>query len=287
MATLVGSPPNLQMASMLSTNFDTKVTFFDWFKIGFPVSIFMLLLAYLFFWLTLGKERNESIAGYKKQQHRLSIDQWKVVSVFLFVVVCWIFKDIIAGKNGFFPNLILSDESVAIFGAVLLIVLPASKQSEKKTLLTWKDTEQIPWGILIMFGGGLALAACLSFGGVIDSIALLFKDLGNVGYGALLILMVVIAVFGTELLSNLALVTLFVPIIAAFSIQNNMPLVNLCIPLTLAASCGFMMPVGTPPNAIAFSSGLISMRQMVLNGLVINIIGMLTIILAAMFFYGG
>jgi sodium-dependent dicarboxylate transporter 2/3/5 len=287
MATLVGSPPNLQMASMLSTNFDTKVTFFDWFKIGFPVSIFMLLLAYLFFWLTLGKERNESIVGYKKQQHRLSIDQWKVVGVFLFVVVCWIFKDIIAGKNGFFPNLILSDESVAIFGAVLLILLPASKQSDKKTLLTWKDTEQIPWGILIMFGGGLALAACLSFGGVIDSIALLFKDLGNVGYGALLILMVVIAVFGTELLSNLALVTLFVPIIAAFSIQNNMPLVNLCIPLTLAASCGFMMPVGTPPNAIAFSSGLISMRQMVLNGLVINIIGMLTIILAALFFYGG
>lgn len=287
MATLVGSPPNLQMASMLSTNFDTKVTFFDWFKIGFPVSIFMLLLAYLFFWVTLGKERYESIVGYKKQQHRLSIDQWKVVGVFLFVVVCWIFKDIIAGKNGFFPNLILSDESVAIFGAVLLILLPASKQSDKKTLLTWKDTEQIPWGILIMFGGGLALAACLSFGGVIDSIALLFKDLGNVGYGALLILMVVIAVFGTELLSNLALVTLFVPIIAAFSIQNNMPLVNLCIPLTLAASCGFMMPVGTPPNAIAFSSGLISMRQMVLNGLVINIIGMLTIILAALFFYGG
>lgn len=287
MATLVGSPPNLQMASMLSTNFDTKVTFFDWFKIGFPVSMFMLLLAYLFFWLTLGKERNESIVGYKKQQHRLSIDQWKVVGVFLFVVVCWIFKDIIAGKNGFFPNLILSDESVAIFGAVLLILLPASKQSDKKTLLTWKDTEQIPWGILIMFGGGLALAACLSFGGVIDSIALLFKDLGNVGYGALLILMVVIAVFGTELLSNLALVTLFVPIIAAFSIQNNMSLVNLCIPLTLAASCGFMMPVGTPPNAIAFSSGLISMRQMVLNGLVINIIGMLTIILAALFFYGG
>jgi len=251
------------------------------------VSIFMLLLAYLFFWLTLGKERNESIEGYKKQQHRLSIDQWKVVSVFLFVVVCWIFKDIIAGKTGFFPNLILSDESVAIFGAVLLIVLPASKQSDKKTLLTWKDTEQIPWGILIMFGGGLALATCLSFGGVIDSIALLFKDLGNVGYASLLILMVVIAVFGTELLSNLALVTLFVPIIAAFSIQNNMPLVNLCIPLTLAASCGFMMPVGTPPNAIAFSSGIITMRQMVLNGLVINIIGMLTIILAAMFFYGG
>jgi sodium-dependent dicarboxylate transporter 2/3/5 len=286
MATLVGSPPNLQMASMLSTNFDTKVTFFDWFKIGFPVSIIMLLLAYLFFWLTLGEERNQQVAGYEKQQHRLTFDQWKVISVFLGVVICWIFKDIIAGENGFFSHFKLTDESVAILGAVLLIILPASKKSDKKTLLTWKDTEQIPWGILIMFGGGLALAACLSFGGVIDSIALLFKDLGNVGYVALLLLMVVIAVFGTELLSNLALVTLFVPIIAAFSIQNNMPLVNLCIPLTLAASCGFMMPVGTPPNAIAFSSGKITMRQMIVNGLVINIIGMITIVLAALFFYG-
>jgi sodium-dependent dicarboxylate transporter 2/3/5 len=114
----------------------------------------------------------------------------------------------------------------------------------------------------------------------------LFKDLGNASYVVLMVLILVIAVFGNELLSNLALVTLFVPIIAAFSIQNNMPLVNLCIPLTLAASCGFMMPVGTPPNAIAFSSGLISMRQMVLNGLVINVIGMITIMLAALFFYG-
>lgn len=286
MATLVGSPPNLQMASLLSTNYATKISFFDWFKIGFPVSFVMLLLAYLFFWLTLGKERKQQVAGYEKQRHRLSRDQWKVVSVFLMVVFCWIFKDVIAGKNGWLPQFKLTDESVALFGAVLLLVLPATKKSDKKTLLTWKDTEQIPWGILIMFGGGMALAACLSYGGVINSIALLFKDLANASYIVLMILIVVIAVFGTELLSNLALVTLFVPIIAAFSIQNNMPLVNLCIPLTLAASCGFMMPVGTPPNAIAFSSGLISMRQMVLNGLVINVIGMITIMLAALFFYG-
>jgi solute carrier family 13 (sodium-dependent dicarboxylate transporter), member 2/3/5 len=153
--------------------------------------------------------------------------------------------------------------------------------------LTWKDVEQIPWGILIMFGGGLALASCLDYGGVIDSIALLFRDLGSAGYITLLTLMVVIAVFGTELLSNLALVTLFVPIIAAFSVQNNMPLVDLCIPLTLAASCGFMMPVGTPPNAIAFSSGIVSMRQMITIGFVVNVIGMLTIIGLALVFYGG
>lgn len=287
MATLVGSPPNLQMASMLSTNFDTKVEFFDWFKIGFPVSMLMLFFAYGFFWLTMGKDRKGSVPGFKAEKHGLSKDQWKVIVVFLLVVFCWIFKDFIAGKNGWFPAFKLTDEGAAIFGAVLLLLLPTSPKETKTTLLTWKDVEQIPWGILIMFGGGLALASCLDYGGVIDSIALLFSDLGSAGYITLLTLMVVIAVFGTELLSNLALVTLFVPIIAAFSVQNNMPLVDLCIPLTLAASCGFMMPVGTPPNAIAFSSGIVSMRQMITIGFVVNVIGMLTIIGLALVFYGG
>jgi len=277
MATLVGSPPNLQMANLLSKQYNTEVDFLDWFAIGFPVTIVMLILAYFVFWLLLGEERKQIVPDFKVTRQGLSADQWKVVVVFLLVVTCWIFKDFIAGKAGLFPNLKITDEGAAIFGAILLMLLPA-KNGESKTLLTWKDTEQLPWGILIMFGGGLALASCLSYGGVIDSIALLFSGLGDSSYFVLLTLMVVIAVFGTELLSNLALVTLFVPIIATFSEHNNLPLVDLCIPLTLAASCGFMMPVGTPPNAIAFSSGMISMRQMLSYGFIINIIGMITII---------
>jgi sodium-dependent dicarboxylate transporter 2/3/5 len=263
MATLVGSPPNLQMASLLSSKFHTTVDFFEWFKIGFPVSMLMLLCAYACFWFFMGIERKQTVQGFQMDKNGLSRDQWKVIVIFLLVVFCWIFKDVIAGEKGFIKAFKLTDEGAAIAGSILLLLIPTSVKNQHKTLLTWDDTREIPWGILIMFGGGLALASCLTYGGVIDSITLLFDGLGAVSFIVLLIVMVIIAVFGTELLSNLALVTLFVPIIASFSAQHHLPLINLCIPLTLAASCGFMMPVGTPPNAIAFSSGAVSMKQMI------------------------
>ncbi|MFY7990787.1 MAG: SLC13 family permease [Fluviicola sp.] len=286
MATLVGSPPNLQMASLLEKQFETKVGFAEWFWIGFPISILMLVLTALFFYFTLGKEKHEQVEGFQAEKHKLNKDQWRILIVFTLVVLGWIFKDIIAGKTGFFPNFKLSDEITAIAGAIVLLLLPSHSKEHGKTLLTWNDVQSIPWGILIMFGGGMALASCMDYGGVIQSIALIFDGVGDAGYFLLLCLMVVIAVFGTELLSNLALVTLFVPIIAVFSAKNGFDLVSLCIPLTLASSCGFMMPVGTPPNAIAYSSGYISMPRMLKNGLIINIIGILVIIGFSTLYYG-
>jgi len=161
-----------------------------------------------------------------------------------------------------------------------LFILPTkdSTQSERHTLLSWKDTEQIPWGILLMFGGGLALASAMEYGGVVDSLATLIKGLDNVPVLALMIIVVVVAVFGTELLSNLTMVTLFVPIIATFAKAQGFGLVELCIPLTLASSCGFMMPVGTPPNAIVYASGRLTIHQMMRAGFVVNIIGMIVIV---------
>jgi len=285
MATLVGSPPNLQMANLLSKQFDTEVDFMEWFKIGLPVTVLMLFLVYGFFWLVLGKERKEFVANYSVEKQQLNVDQWKIIGVFTVVVTLWITKDYISGPGTWFPNLKLGDEGSAILGALALMLLPA-KNGTSKTLLTWDDTKQLPWGILIMFGGGLALASCLEYGGVINELAKLFGENEVSSYVVILAMIVVIAVLGTELLSNLALVTLFVPIIAKFCQQNNLPLIDLCIPLTLAASCGFMMPVGTPPNAIAYSSGYISMNRMMLNGLVVNLIGMVAIIGFAMMIYG-
>ena len=286
MGTIVGSPPNLQMANLLSKQFNTEVDFMEWFKIGMPVTLSMLLLVFGFFWLVLGKERKEFVANYSAEKHRLNSDQWKVIAVFAVVVTLWISKDYICGPGTWFPNLTIGDEGSAIFGVLALMLLPA-KSGDSKNLLTWEDTKQLPWGILIMFGGGLALASCLEYGGVINQIAKLFGDNETISYFGILTMIVVIAVLGTELLSNLALVTLFVPIIAAFCQQNDLPLIDLCIPLTLAASCGFMMPVGTPPNAIAYSSGYISMNRMMLNGMVVNLIGMVAIVGFALMMYGG
>jgi solute carrier family 13 (sodium-dependent dicarboxylate transporter), member 2/3/5 len=232
----------------------------------------------LFFYLSLGKERKEFVPDFKAETNQLSRDQKKVIAIFLGVVICWIFKDVISGKSGIFPQLKYGDETVAILGAILMLLIPTSDKEKEKTLLAWKDTQHLPWGILIMFGGGLALAKCLDYGGVIDSISNAFSGLAGSGYFVILLVMVLISVFGTELLSNLTLVTLFVPIIGAFCIKSDVPVLALCIPWTLAASCAFMMPVGTPPNAIAFSSEKITMRQMAGYGFVINLIGTVVIV---------
>jgi sodium-dependent dicarboxylate transporter 2/3/5 len=280
MGTLVGSPPNLQMAQLLSANYHTTVGFVEWLTVGMPVAIVMLLGAYLFFYLALGDERKQKVPYFHVEKTRFSQDQWKIILIFLSVVALWICRDYISGKNGFFPRFKLTDEASAILGALLLFILPTkdSTQSERRTLLSWKDTEQIPWGILLMFGGGLALASAMEYGGVVNSLATLIKGLENVTVLALMIIIVVVAVFGTELLSNLTMVTLFVPIIATFAKAQGFGLLELCIPLTLASSCGFMMPVGTPPNAIVYASGRLTIHQMMRAGFVVNVIGMIVIV---------
>ncbi len=286
MGTIVGSPPNLLMAKLLKEKFHVEVDFMTWFQIGFPIAILMLLLAFLFMYLLLGKEKKQSIKGFNLEKKKLSFDQWKVISVFLFVVVFWISKDYITGKTGLFPWLKLTDASTAIFGSIVLLLLPSS--SEKgKNLLSWEETKEIPWGILIMFGGGAAMAACLDNAGVIDSFGALFSGMNDVSYFTIICLVVVVAVFGTEFLSNMALVQLLVPLVGAFCVENHYPLIAVCIPVTLAASCGFMMPVGTPPNAIAYSSGIIPMRKMLGYGFIVNLIGIITIILVAQVAFGG
>lgn len=147
----------------------------------------------------------------------------------------------------------------------------------KKPLLSWKDTEKLPWGILLLFGGGLALAAMLEKNGVIEKIAVLFENLNGIPFYMILLTVIVIAVFASEVLSNLAMVSIFVPLIAKFATDFGVSITQLAIPLTLGASLAFMLPVGTPPNAIVFSSGLLHVNQMVRYGFVLNMIGIFLI----------
>ncbi|MFN6014519.1 MAG: SLC13 family permease, partial [Flavobacteriales bacterium] len=162
----------------------------------------------------------------------------------------------------------------AILGGILLFVLPSS---EKKPFLSWKDTEKLPWGILLLFGGGLALAAIMEKNGVINELSEFFNSLGNVSFYMILLTIVVIAVFASEVLSNLAMVSIFVPLVAKFATDFGIPIEQLSIPLTLGASLAFMLPIGTPPNAIVFSSGFLHVNQMVKYGFVMNVISIILI----------
>jgi sodium-dependent dicarboxylate transporter 2/3/5 len=269
--TLIGSPPNTQMASILEKNFDVTVDFFSWMKIGFPLSICMLLATYGVFYFLLGKERKDTHDEFILHKTPWTKDQKKVVLVFLGVVLLWSFKDLLVPILGFSYR----DENAAILGGILLFLLPSSEPNKK--ILSWRDTEKIPWGILILFGGGLALAAILEKNGVIEQLSVLFESMSNWTFASLVLFLIILAVFASEVLSNLAMVSIFIPIVAKFAIELGIPLEQLCIPLTLGASLAFMLPVGTPPNAIVFSSGYLHVNQMVKYGFIMNVISILLI----------
>lgn len=275
--TLIGSPPNTQMASILENTYHVKVDFFTWMKIGMPISILMLLSTFAFFYFSMGKERKEKHTDFVIHKTSWSKDQLLVSIIFLFVVFLWSFKDVLTPYLGFTYR----DENVALFGGLLLFVLPSFEH--KKALLSWKDTEKLPWGILLLFGGGLALASMLEKNGVMIELSKLMANLSTYSYVTIIAVLIVLAVFASEVLSNLAMVSIFVPIVANFAIHLGIPIQNFAIPLTLGASLAFMLPVGTPPNAIVFSSGLLRVNQMVKYGFVLNCIAIWLIFLGALF----
>ena len=275
--TLVGSPPNTQMAAILQKNFHITVSFFDWMKIGMPLAITMLLVMYGIFYVALGKERKE-LHDVNLPNVPWTNEQLRALSIFGLVVILWSFRELITSATG----LNYGDESAAIFGAILLFIVPG--KSEKKPLLDWKDNEKLPWGILLLFGGGLALAQIFEKNGVVESLTKVFQSYENMSVPAIVLLVVIISVFASEVMSNLALVTIFVPVIASFAKESGYDVFQLCISLTLGASLAFMMPVGTPPNAIVFSSGHVKIHQMVKMGFIFNVIGIALISLFAILF---
>lgn len=278
MATLVGSPPNILMAGLLEDNFGIQIDFFSWMKIGLPLSIIMLTIVYLFFYFLMGKERKENLHEVHQSKKKWTKNQVRVIILFAAVVFLWSFRMPLTKYLDFK----YTDEGVAVLGAILLFFLPGSKKGSK--LLEWKDTKNLPWGILILFGGGMALAKMLEVNGVISELSSVFYSYTDSPLYILLTVLVLIAIFGTEIMSNMALVSVFVPVVAEFALQTEFSIIQLCLPITLAASCAFMLPVGTPPNAIVFSSGRLKINQMARTGFILNLIGVLIVVLFSLIF---
>ena len=277
MATLVGSPPNTQMAGILSSTFGIEISFWDWMRIGLPVSLIVFLGLNLFFQIILGAQRKEKVL-INIHQTEWTTPQKRVLFIFALVIFLWVARGLIVDYTG----ISFKDSSVAILGGIVLFLIPAKQKSEK--LLQWKDTIKIPWGILVLFGGGIALASSLEKSQVLELIFQSASDLSSWDYIYLLLLIISISIFATELMSNLALVSVLVPIIAMLSIGMGQSVLALCLPLTLAASCAFMMPISTPPNAIVFSSGKVSIKQMAAYGFFMNLFSVLIILLFSYFF---
>lgn len=276
-ATLVGTPPNASMAGIMSQQYGIEIGFMEWFSIGFPFSVLMIFLTYILLTrliLPLPKGNFEQadaiISAERGKLGKWTLAQQRVALVFMLTASAWIFRSVL---DDALPNVNLDDTIIGIAGAILLFVLPSGEQEEsKRFLMKWEDTKKLPWGILLLFGGGLALATAFKKSGLVESIAEQFASWSNIPVFALLMIFSLLALFLTEVMSNLALVNIFIPVVAAIGVGMGLDPLVLVIPVTIASSCAFMLPMATPPNAIVFASGFIKIPQMMRTGLLLNFV---------------
>lgn len=288
LGTIIGTPPNVAYVNYISDKFNYNIGFTDWMIVFTPLTIVLLFMLYwvMVKWLypnniKHSEKGNQFIKDELEKLGPLSLPEKRVSIVFIITVLLWVFKDLI---NGFQKLFVLDDTIIAMMAAVSLFIVPSGKiVEEKKTqLLDWPDTKKMAWGILILFGGGIALAKALED-------AKLMEQFGNflasysTGNTLLMIFIVTTAsVFLSEVMSNVAQVIVMAPVISSLAISLHIDPLILGIPMTLGASCASMLPMGTPPNAIVFASGHIKMKDMIKTGFVLNWI---CIILITLFCY--
>ena len=282
-ATIIGTPPNTVAIGFLENEYDIQISFLQWMMIGFPFSCVMIALVYfvLVKWVypngLKGFDSSTNVIDEElKKLGKISQQEARVMIVFAVTIFLWITRTYV---NELIPIIKLSDAGISMLAALALFSIPFDFVKGEFTL-DWKDTVKLPWGILILFGGGLALASGLSSAGVIDYIG---KIVGESQMSVFLIisLLIIIMLFMTELMSNVALVAIFAPVVAGIAIGLDLEIIHVLAPVAMAASCAFMLPMATPPNAIVFASGHIKVHEMVRAGIILNVLSILFLILLA------
>lgn len=285
--TLIGTPPNVVMAGYLNQILDYQIGFSEWMYIALPIGLILLIITYILltkilFPNTLNEVEGSSelINAELKSLGKISIEEKLVLVIFGITAIGWVFKPQI---NSLIGDNLLTDHVTAMTGGVLMFITPVSIKNNIR-LLDWEDTQKLPWGILLLFGGGMALAKGLAHVGVIDQIGKFVESYQNVDLLLLIALVTFIVLFMTEFMSNVALVTILIPVIIAVGQGMGIAPLILVIPVTIASSCAFMMPISTPPNAIVYSSGFVSMTQMMRAGIWLNILSVFILTLACHYF---
>ena len=272
-ATLIGTPPNALMAGYMFENYGVEIGFLQWMFVGLPLVI--VSLPAVFFLLTkfVYPVRMSSIPGgasliksQLKKIGKISLPEKMVGFVFLLVATLWISRPLL---ENIIPN--ISDTGIAIFGAILIFLLPANFK-KMEFILDWSHAKRLPWEVLILFGGGLSLAAAITATGLADWIGNSLQFLGFLPFLLLFVISLLVIIFLTEVTSNTATAAAFLPILASVAIAMGMDPLLLVVPAAIGASCAFMLPVATPPNAIVFGSGLVSLPQMARAGFWFNIL---------------
>lgn len=299
-ATLVGTPPNLSFARIVSIIFPemTEISFADWFIYALPVTIILFIAAWILLFLMYRPKNNWEnirIDDFRKEYAALGkakTEEKIVLTLFTILAFLWIFRSGFNIQSFVVPGWAqllkhpeyINDGTVAIFIAILLFIIPSSSQKGER-IMNWETARKIPWNIVLLFGGGFALAQGFVDSGLSTWFGEQLAGLANVEPLVLTLANVTMVSFLTELTSNVATTEMILPILAGLSISIKINPLLLMIPATLAASLAFMLPVATPPNAIIFGTNRITVKEMVKTGILLNLTGILIATLV-MYFWG-
>lgn len=286
LATLIGTPPNALLVGFMADNYGQSISFARWMVIGIPITALLLPIA----WLTLTRfifpfdipasaAVGRHLHDLRRQLGPMTTPERRVAMVFAAVIGGWMLGRPVTEWLGFDG---VSDAGIVMAAAVLLFVLP-SGNGDGGPLMQWPDVSKLPWGVLILFGGGLSLAAAVADSGLALWLGERLAPLNAFGLTVLVIAAVALVIFLTELTSNLATTATLLPVMGAIAVQADVPPILLTVPITIAASCAFMLPVATPPNAIVFATGTLRIPQMARAGLALNLIGIVLVTVVSLF----
>jgi sodium-dependent dicarboxylate transporter 2/3/5 len=302
-ATLVGTQPNLVFVRIAKIHFPSsqQISFLDWMLFALPISLIILAFTYLLikfiFRISNSIEENfnqtekDLIRVEYKKLGEMNYEEKAVASVFLLTIVLWITRtEITIGSFHFigwakFLNLqnFVDDSTVAMFSAFLLFLIPTKNDTKSKRLLNLQAIEKVPWNVILLFGGGFALASAFTESGLSKLIGSKFNSFAHIDILLLIFIISITINFLTEMTSNTAVAQMILPVLASISITINQHPYLLMIPAALASSMAFMLPVGTPPNTIIFSSNKLKIIDMVKTGFLLNLMSTLVITLLVYF----
>ena len=287
-ATIIGTPPNVAYIGYIREKYHYEVDFIKWMLLCMPLAIFLLIALYwvMVKWLFPNRIKSNGATRQliKDELHELgplSTAEIRVLFIFISTATLWIFREMINKAQGFIR---LDDTIIAVICAVALFICPSGKKDKEnnESILEWSDTNKMAWGILLLFGGGISLANCLEKVGLMQQLGEWLAQFSGNGF-ILVVVITIVSIFISEVMSNVAQVIVFAPVISSLADSIGMDPLLLGIPMTLAASCAGMLPMGTPPNAIVFGSGHIKFRQMTKAGFVMNIVSIILIVLFCWF----
>lgn len=273
LATLIGTPPNLVLAGVVLDTYGYEITFMQWFVFGLPISVILIFICWKYLTKYAFTFKQKTFPGGKEEIKRLlsklgtiSYEEKVVAFVFALTAFCWITRSFLLQK--LLPG--LDDTIIAIFFAIVLFLIPSKKKGEQ--LINWEEAVKMPWGIILLFGGGMALAKGFEESGLATWIGSQMTSLAGLPILVLVLVLIAAVNFLTEITSNLATTAMLLPVLAPMALTIDVHPFVLMVGAAVAASCAFMLPVATPPNAVVFGSGYLRIPDMVSKGFIMNII---------------